>query len=106
LENQYMGMEGLPSKALQHLARRWRQPRRLGLEPGRVGLVAEQRMADVGQMDADLVGAAGLEPARDQAGDRRAVGAGIALQHLEMGHGGAAVRPDSDLVAGLAVAAK
>ncbi len=42
-------------------------------------------MADMGQMDADLVGAAGFQPAGEQARHRLAVGAGIALQHLPMG---------------------
>ena len=41
-------------------------------------------------MDADLVGAAGFQPAGQQARDRLAVGARVAFQHLPMGDGFAA----------------
>ena len=61
-------------------------------------------MADGGEVHPDLVGAAGFEPAGEQAGDRRAVGAGIALEHLPMGDGFAAALAHRHLVAGARVA--
>ena len=62
-----------------------RQQRRLGLEAGPVDVVAEQRMADMGEMHPDLVGAAGLQPAGEQARDRLAVGSGVDFQPLPVG---------------------
>ncbi len=53
----------------------------------------------MGQMDPDLVGAAGLQAAGEQAGDRLAVGAGVALQHLPMGDRRAAAFAHGELVA-------
>ena len=69
-------MQGLSAKGLQRLARPPAQLRRLGLEARAVDVVAQQRMADMGQMHPDLVGAAGFQPAGEQARDRLAVGAG------------------------------
>src|SRR5689334_1130466 len=86
-------MEGLSAKGREGVARSRREVRRLGLEAGGVDLIAEQGMADMGQMDPDLVGAAGLQLAGEEARDRprrpaRMAGrqpAGVALQHLPMG---------------------
>jgi len=44
-------------------------------------------MAGVGEMDADLVRAAGFQPAFDQARRRFAVLAGKSLQHVPVGDG-------------------
>ena len=63
-------MQGLSSKTLQGVPGGRRQPARLGLEARAVGCVAQERMAGMGEMDADLVGAAGFQPAFDQAGRR------------------------------------
>src|SRR5262249_25089890 len=57
----------------------------LGLEAAAVDVVAEQGGPDRGEMDADLVGAPGLEPAGDEARHRRAVASPVALEHLPMG---------------------
>ena len=66
-------MQGLLSKSREGCLRRLGQAGRLGLEARAVDIVADQRMADMGHMDADLVRAAGLQPAVEQARDRLAV---------------------------------
>ena len=48
-------------------------------------------MADMGEVDADLVGAPGLERARELAGQRFALGVVVAGQHLVVGDGMPAV---------------
>ena len=63
-------------KASTRLARRRREQARLRLEARHHRPVAQQRVADMRHVHADLVGAAGLEPAFDEAGGRRPVGAG------------------------------
>src|SRR5262245_59440250 len=57
-------------------------------------------------MDPDLVGPAGFEPAGEEARNRLAVGAGVALEHLPMGHCLAAVAAHRHLVACAGVAAE
>src|SRR5690606_27063309 len=57
----------------------------LGGEAGAVGAVADDRMADRREMDADLVGPTGLQPAFDQRGDRRLSGRAIGFGHAVMG---------------------
>src|SRR6187399_1031967 len=104
LEAQYMVVQGVSAKGLQRLAAVLAQVHRLGLEAGAVGIVAEQRMAQMSQMHADLMGPAGLQPAGEQARDRFAIDSGVFFQKLPMGDGFAAVRPDRLLVAGLGVA--
>ena len=54
-------MQSLSAKALQGGAGLGRQPGGLGAEPGPIDRVAQQRVADMGQMHPDLVGAAGIE---------------------------------------------
>src|SRR6476646_11810156 len=101
-------MQGLSSKTFEGLARRLGQARRLGLEARSVGGVPQHRMAGVGEVDADLVGAAGFQPALDQARyglvALLAVLAAEALQHLPMGDGGAALGADRHPVAALGMA--
>ena len=63
----------------------------LGFEVRAVDAVAHQRVADVSKMDPDLVGAPGLELARQQRRDRLAVPALEALLELPMGDRLAAV---------------
>src|SRR5262249_2193543 len=77
----------------------------LGLEAAAVDVVAEERMPDRGEVDADLVGAPGLEPAGDQARHRRAVAAAVAFEHLPMGDGRAPARAHGHLVANARMAA-
>ena len=67
-------MQGLSSKGLDRLGRLRRQKGGLGAEARAVDRIADQGVADMGQMDPDLVGAAGLQPAGQQARDRLAVG--------------------------------
>jgi hypothetical protein len=43
------------------------------LKPRRIIRVADQRMADMGHVHADLMGAAGFEPAFDHGGERRGI---------------------------------
>ena len=66
-------MQGLSSKARQGGPRRGRQAGRLGLEAGAVDRIAEQGVAGMGEMDANLMGPAGFQPAFDQAGGRLAI---------------------------------
>ena len=76
----------------------------LGLEAGAVGGVAQDRVADMGQMHPDLVGAAGFQGAGEQAGDRLAVAGRQSFQHLPMGDGRAAAFAHGALVAGMRMA--
>src|SRR6516162_10287487 len=111
----YVGMQGLSAKSPERGLRRLRQKRRFGSKSQPVNLIAHQRMTDRGRMDPDLMGAAGLEPACQQARDGQtwaaAFGpAGIALlpakafQHLPMGHGLPAALAYGHAVAGDLVA--
>ena len=90
-DRQYIGMQGLSAKGRQRALRRLRQKRRFGPKSRSVNLIAHQGMTDRGQMDPDLMGPAGFEPASQQAA-RPALPAGIALlaaialQHLPMRH--------------------
>ena len=63
LEAQYMGVQGLSAKGLERSARVFGQVDRLGLETRAVGVVSEQRMAQMGEMHPDLVLPAGLQTA-------------------------------------------
>src|SRR5581483_475559 len=97
-------MQGLSSKTFQRRARFRREAGRLGLEAGRVSLVAEDRVADMREVDADLVRAAGVEAAFDQARYRLAVGSRVALEHLPMRDGLAPAFADCAFVARLRMA--
>ena len=66
-------MQGLSAKASPGLPGAGGSRAALVLKPGRRSR-RPAAVADMGQMDADLVGAAGLQPACDQARDRLAVG--------------------------------
>jgi len=96
-------MQGLSSKTVQSVPSRRRQPARLGLEAGSVGRVAEERMTGMGEMDANLMGAAGFQPAFDQTGRRFPVRALESLQHLPVGDGGASLGAHRHPVAALGV---
>src|SRR3954464_13091296 len=99
-----MGMQSLSSKGLKGLAGFGSEERGLGLEAGPVGVVAEQRVADMGEMYSDLMSAAGFQPARKEARDLFAVGSQIRLEPLPVGDRLAAARADRLLVACLRVA--
>src|SRR5229473_3529563 len=77
-------MQGLSAKGFQRGAGSGRELSSLGLETRAVNVVAEQRMADGGEVDADLVRAARLQPAGEQARDRLPLAAAIAFEHLPM----------------------
>src|SRR5262249_34198922 len=77
----------------------------LGLEAAAVDGVAEQRMPDRGEVDADLVGAPGLEPAGEKARHRRAIAAAVAFEHLPMGDRWAPACAHRHLVADAGMAA-
>src|ERR1019366_8839890 len=97
-------MQSLSAKILQGGAGGGGKQAGLGLEAGAVSGVAQDRMADMGQMHPDLVSAAGLQRAGDEAGDRLAVAAGKALQHLPVGDGLATAGAHDALVAGMRIA--
>src|SRR5215207_11702800 len=59
LEPEHGRVQSLAAEAAKRLARLRRKPDRLGLEPGPIALVAEERVADLRHMDPDLVRAAG-----------------------------------------------
>ena len=79
------GVQRLPRKGPDCRGERLGQPVRLAAESGAVVGVADQRVADMRHVDADLVGAPGFEPAFDE-GCLHGVGAafGEFLQHGEM----------------------
>src|SRR6185436_17758286 len=100
-------MQSLSAKGRQGLAGLCREKARLGLKSSAVRGVAQNCMAQVGKMHADLVRASGLQGAGEQAGDR-GLGAGQyeAFEHLPVGDSRAPVGADRLLVARLRVAAE
>src|SRR5713226_4365342 len=86
-------MQSLSAKGLQGGLGVWAEPAGFGLESGAVGGIAQ-----------DLMGAAGLQGAGEQAGDRLAVAAGKAFQQLPMGDRIAAAGAHGALVAGVRMA--
>src|SRR5688572_20443208 len=97
-------MQGLSSKGLDRFGGFWAQSGDFRAESRPVDRIADQGVAGMGQVDPDLVGAAGLQPAGQQARYRLAVGAYEALQHLPMGDSLPAALPDRHLVPGMGVA--
>src|ERR1700720_746944 len=97
-------MQGLSAKGFERRPRLLSEAIRLGLEAGAVNLVAQKRVADGGEMDADLVGASGLEPAGKKSRDRLSVGTGIPFQHLPVGDGFPAALAHRHPVAGVRMA--
>src|SRR3954469_19235145 len=100
-DNQQISMQGLSAKGLKGLGGLRGQPGGPGLEARPIDRIAHERMADMGEMDPDLMGPAGLELAGQKTRDGLAVGAGISLEHLPVGHRLAAVRAYRPLVAGM-----
>src|SRR5262245_13455037 len=103
-DSQQIGMQGLSAKGFERGSGRGREVIRLGLEPGSVDVVAEQGVADRGKVDADLMGAASLQPAGQEARDWLAVGATIPLKGFPVRDRLAAALADRHLVAGAGVA--
>jgi len=85
-ESERRGMQRLAAQLLYGRARGFGQFRDLGFEPRAIGRGANQRMADMGHMHADLMGATGLKLAAQQRGDA------VILDLLPMGDGFAAAR--------------
>src|SRR5690349_21501202 len=84
-------MERLSAKALERRPRAQRQAAGLCPIARTVGAVTHDRVTNMGEMNADLVRAPGVESAFDQARDRRlAVVARITLKHLPVRHRGPA----------------
>src|SRR5262249_61006470 len=65
-------MQGLSAKGVERGSGVLAELRSLGLEAAAVDVVTEQGVPDRGEVNADLVGAPGLEPAGDEACHRRA----------------------------------
>src|SRR5262245_66119172 len=104
-DTEEIGMQSLSAKGVERGSGIVGELIRLGLEAAAVDGVAEERMPDRGEVDADLVGAPGVEPAGDQARHRRAVAAAVAFEHLPMGDRGAPARTHGHLVAHARMAA-
>src|SRR5690349_21287113 len=85
LEAEDRRMQGLAAESLQCLLLRLREAVRLGLEARPVGGIAQERMAEMGHVNPDLVRASRLQLALDQAG--HGVCRRQPLQDLEMGDG-------------------
>src|SRR5437763_1268273 len=91
-------MQSLSSKHRQGFRSGIWEARRLGLEAGAVDRIAHERMAQMGEMDPDLMGAAGFETAGEEARDRLAVCAVVGLEPLPMSNCLAPIRPHRHLV--------
>src|SRR5262249_15694432 len=103
-EAQHVGMERLAIKIGERLTSGGAEQSRLGLEPRPIDAVPEQRAADMGKMDPDLMGPAGLEPAGQKARHRVTSGTLVPLDDLPVCHRVPAALPDCHLVAGVGVA--
>jgi hypothetical protein len=68
IKAQVAGMERLSAKNFNGLLSGQRQPLHAGGKAFPIGRISQQGVADVAQMDPNLVGAAGLEPAFDEGG--------------------------------------
>ncbi|MND98608.1 hypothetical protein D3C80_909680 [compost metagenome] len=85
-EGEQIGMQRLARKAANGAFCRFFQQVRLGAEGGAIFGITDQRIADMGHMHADLVGAAGFQAAfhhRGEAGGVRSFM--VTLHHLIMG---------------------
>src|SRR6266481_4766826 len=101
---QEVGMKGLTVKGRERIACRREEKLGLGLEAGGVNGVADERVADMGEMNADLMGPPRLELARDEAGNRHLIGAIVAFDRFPSSERRAAAGAYRHLVAGARVA--
>src|SRR4051812_46304703 len=99
-------MQSLSSKGYERISGCFCEPGSLGLEARPIDRIAHQRMADMGEMDADLMGPASLQLAGQETCDRLAVGPRKGLEPLPMGNRVAAVLAHRHLVAGVGMAAE
>src|SRR5215475_11694592 len=100
-----IGMQSLSAKGFERGSGVVGELIRLGLEAAAIDGVAEERMPDRREVDADLMRAPGLEPAGDETRHRRAVAAAVAFEHLPMGDRRAPARAHRHLVADAGMAA-
>src|SRR5262249_24750467 len=98
-DTEQIGMQSLSAKGVERGSGIVGELASLGLEAAAIDAVAEEGMPDRGAVDADLVGAPGLEPAGDETRHRRAVVAAVAFEHLPMGDRRAPARAHRHLVA-------
>src|SRR6516162_3560 len=98
-------MQSLSAKGLERGSGVVAELIRFGFEAAAIDGVAEERMPDRGEVDADLMRAPGLEPAGDEARHRRAVAAAVAFEHLPMGDRRASAGAHRHLVAHAGMAA-
>ena len=103
LDCQKVSVQGLPSEAFEGGAGSWAELAGLGLEVRTIDVVAHQGVTGMGEMDPDLVGAAGFELAGEEGGDGLAVPAIENLPRLPMGDGLAPALANRHLLAGMGV---
>lgn len=87
-------MKGLTREFSDQTLQRLFQSIDLGLEAGTIVLIANKRMTDMAHVHADLMCAAGLQPAFHQGGDRWCILRSKTLLHLPMGDGMSTTYPD------------
>src|SRR4029077_2257729 len=97
-------MQGLPAEGVERVPGVRPELMGLSLEAGTVDVIPQQRVPDRGKVNADLVRAPGLQPARQEAHHRRAVRPGVTLEHLPVGQRLAAALAHRHLVTGVRVA--
>src|SRR6185312_2955714 len=97
-------MQGLSAKGLVRGAGFWPEPGRFGLKPGGIGLVTQDRMADMREVDADLVCTAGFKRTGQQARDGLSVRRDETLAQLPVGYCGSTALPHGAFVAGVRMA--
>ena len=103
LYRQKVSVKGLPSEAFEGGAGSRAELAGLGLEVRTIDVVAHQGVTGMGEMDPDLVSAAGLELAGEEGGDGLAVPAIENLPRLPMGDGLAPALAHRHLLAGMGV---
>src|SRR5579885_316776 len=98
-------MQRLPPKDFERFPGGGRKAARAGLEAFTVGFIAQQRVANLGEMHSDLVRAAGLQLAFEKGSDRLAILALEDFPHLVMGDRPAAARAHAHFYARARIAA-
>src|SRR6202030_1589635 len=104
-DTEEIGMQSLSAKGRERGSGVVGELASFGLEAAAIDRVAEERMPDRGEVDADLMRAPGLEPAGDEARHRRAIAAAVAFEHLPMGDRRAPAGAHRHFVAGAGMAA-
>ncbi len=102
LQAENVGMQRLPFKASECLPCTIIEPRSLGFEAGSVSVVTQKRMADMREMNPDLVSTTGLETECKEARDRVA-GRAVGLDQPPARDGAPAVAPHAHPFPGVRV---